>query len=106
MMTQEAIPPAPDLTEGYMEGKPGYPSRGAKLGPAWRYAWTRLHEVQDWLDGRELAAEAAQRYGLKEATVAQLLTRMASAGHIAREHRPVNSGRGPRNRSFYRIKVS
>ena len=104
-MQTEHIPPAPDLTEGWRQGRPGYPSRGKKLGPAWAYCWTELHRSEEWTDGRELATEAAERFDLKEATVAQLLTRMATAGLIARDHRQVPSSRGPRTRSFYRIKA-
>lgn len=104
MMTRD-IPPAPDLTEGWRQGRPGYPSRGPKLGPAWTYCWTRLHETGEWMDGRELATAAAEKIGLKDTTVAQLLTRMATAGKIDRDHRPVSSGRGPRTRSFYKAKA-
>lgn len=105
MMTRD-IPPAPDLTEGWRQGRAGYPSRGPKLGPAWAWCWEQLHNSHDWQDGVELAAQAAERFELKPATVTQLLTRMATANLIDRQHRQVPSGRGPRSRSFYRIKES
>jgi hypothetical protein len=104
MMTKD-IPPAPDLTEGWRKGREGYPSRGPKLGPAWAWCWTELHRTEEWHDGRLLAGEAAKLFDLKEATVSQLLTRMATAGKIEREHRAVATGRGPRQRTFYRIKT-
>lgn len=103
-MTTKDIPPAPDLTEGWRQGRPGYPSRGPKLGPAWAWCWEKLHETGDWMDGRELATEAAAKVGLQEISVSQLLVRMATAEKIDRTHRMVVGKRGPRRRSFYRIK--
>jgi len=93
---------APDLS-------PGYPSNGAKLGPAWRATWDQLDKAsrtQDpFLDGRDLAAEVAPDYGLAPATLVALLSRAAKAGLLNKEIRPVESTRGHRNRTFYRVPV-
>lgn len=91
---------APDLT-------PGYPSNGAKLGPAWRAVWTELDKAsrtQDpFLDGRELADTVAPDYGLAPATLVALLSRAAKAGLLNKESRSVVSARGNRNRTHYRV---
>ncbi len=89
---------APDIT-------PGYPSKGAKLGPAWSLIWSRLRDRPDeFLDGRVLAAEVAADQGLAESTLVALISRAAQAGLLDRDPRPVRSeNRGMRTRTHYRI---
>lgn len=91
---------APDLT-------PGYPSKGKKLGPAWRRLWAELDKASmgpdPFLDGRVLADEVAPDYGLSSNTLVALLSRAAKAGLLNKEARPVESARGNRNRTHYRV---
>jgi hypothetical protein len=94
MMTKTA----PDLT-------PGYPSKGPQIGPAWIDIWRALGRAGDeYQDGTELAAKYAAKYDLAPATLVALISRAAKAGFLEKELRSVDSGRGPRTRSFYRIK--
>jgi hypothetical protein len=95
-MTTKTVP---DIT-------PGYPSNGAKLGPAWSAIWRALARADDALDGRELAAKVAPKYELAPATLVALISRAAKAGLLDREPRPVITGRGTRTRTFYRIHVA
>lgn len=92
---------APDIT-------PGYPSKGTRVGPAWTEMWTRLKGANDWVDGTELAADVAEDPGngrgtMSPETLLHLLRRAATAGHLEKQTRTVDGGRGPRRRSFYRI---
>lgn len=91
---------APDLT-------PGYPSAGPKLGPAWTALYNALVDAartsDPFLDGQELSASIAPDYGLADATLVALLSRAAKAGVLAREGRPVRTGRGMRTRTHYRV---
>lgn len=87
---------APDIT-------PGYPSNGAKLGPAWASIWRDLSRAGDALDGRELAAKIAPKHELTPSTLVALISRAAKAGLLTREPRAVTTGRGQRTRTFYRI---
>lgn len=92
-MTTKTVP---DIT-------PGYPSKGAALGPAWAQIWRALSRSEDALDGRELAAQVAPRHGLAPATLVALISRAAKADLLTREPRAVTTGRGRRTRTFYRI---
>lgn len=98
---------APDIS-------PGYPSRGAVLGPAWAEIWTELEkDSRAWLDGKELAERVADRTDAQASTIVSLLGRAARAQILERDHRvvtvPINRGPGTepgqvkRNRVFYRI---
>lgn len=84
---------APDL-------KPGYPSRGKRLGPAWREAWARLGRT--WIDGHVLSAAIAAEYDLSPDTVRALLYRMVNAGYLDRRLQVVETARGPRDRTHFR----
>lgn len=90
---------APDLT-------PGYPSNGAKLGPAWAELWRRLELAaltsEPYLDGRVLAEAVAKDYGLADSTLIALLSRAAKAGILASKQRQVEGARGMRKRAWYR----
>lgn len=66
---------APDLT-------PGYPSKGAKLGPAWAELWKALQDATEPLDGRALTEQVAPRHGLEPSTLNALLSRMKRANII------------------------
>ena len=104
MMTAEA----PDLT-------PGYPSKGARLGPAWKDAWAELSRATEPLDGWELAMRIAPAYDMEPLSIVQLLSRMAKGGILEREQRMVETTisrtqggnvttrTGQRARSHYRI---
>jgi DNA-binding MarR family transcriptional regulator len=91
-------------TKSVPDISPGYPSNGAKLGPAWAAVWRALdRKGEDYTDGRELAAKVADRYDLKPSTLVAVLSRAALAGLLDKEGRPVTTGRGQRIRTFYRI---
>lgn len=97
MTTTETI--APDLT-------PGYPSNGAKLGPAWRDIWAVLRRTDGYLDGRTLAEEIAPQHDLNPATLVALLSRMARAHYLDRELfllEGPGEKRHKRHRTHYRI---
>ena len=82
----------------------GYPSKGKKLGPAWEAIWRRLSRTPgEFLDGRELATKVAERHDLSPNTLVAVLSRAAAAGLLDKEGRSVQTGRGPRTRTFYRI---
>lgn len=100
---------APDLT-------PGYPSKGPRLGPAWRDAWAHLRaSPEEWVDAWALADELAPAHDLEQLSIVQLLSRMATGGILERERRPVSTTitrtqagkattrEGVRLRSHYRI---
>lgn len=98
---------APDIS-------PGYPSRGAVLGPAWAEIWTELEAAQDYIDGLELAVRVAGRTEAQPATLVALLSRAARAQVLDRAPRvvtvPIVRGGSPgepgqvrRTRTFYRI---
>ena len=64
----------PDIT-------PGYPSKGKKLGPAWRAMWECLAASgTDFTDGKALATEVAKKHKLVPATLQAVLARAAVAG--------------------------
>lgn len=93
---------APDIT-------PGYPSKGAKLGPAWAEAWRLLRRSRGgFVDGWELATKVTEDMDLQPVTLVAVIRRAANAGLLEREERPVKvkilSGEGTRKRMFYRIK--
>jgi hypothetical protein len=97
---------APDIPNpAYPRG--GYPTKGKKLGPAWRDLWKRLDKALEagdgFLDGRELADKVAPKHDLAPGTLVALLSRAAKAGILAKTHKPVTTGRGRRDRTFYRI---
>jgi hypothetical protein len=86
---------------------PGYPSKGAQLGPAWTKIWRALERSGDFEDGHELAAKVAKATGLAPATLVALISRAAKAGLLEREPRQVEvkilERSGLRVRTFYRI---
>lgn len=89
---------APDLS-------PGYPSEGAQIGPAWIETWRTLSEAGDWMDGQTLWQDIAPRHNLKPVTLRGLLFRMAGPkGPLVRESRKVNTPKGIRSRTHFRIK--
>jgi len=87
---------APDLT-------PGYPSRGAKIGPAWNETWATLTRYPgEWRDGKELWTEVAGKHGLHPDTLRGLMFRMAKAGHLESDSVQVITPKGKRNRTQFR----
>lgn len=86
---------------------PGYPYK-RRLFPAWQAAWDKLRDAMlsgnEALDGRVLADEVAPEHGLTPQTLVGVFSRAAAAGLLERELRPVESTRGVRHRTFYRIK--
>lgn len=87
---------APDLT-------PGYPSKGARLGPAWEDAWAEFTKAPgEWLDGASVWTEVAERHDLSPLTLRGLMFRMASKGHLEREARMVKGDHGFRSRTHFR----
>jgi hypothetical protein len=93
---------APDLT-------PGYPSKGAKLGPAWEAVWAELTKAarrkDPFVEGRDLAQRFASDYGLAPSTLVAVLSRAAKAKLLVADPRPVQTNRGVRNRNHYKIKT-
>lgn len=87
---------APDLT-------PGYPSKGARLGPAWADVWAELtkHPGQ-WHDGATLWEGIAPTHDLAAVTLRGLMFRMSAAGHLESEPRMVKTARGFRSRTQFR----
>lgn len=57
--------------------------KGGKVALAWQHVWDRL--TTEWQDGKILAAEAADRYGIREISVLAHLHRMAAEGLIDHE---------------------
>lgn len=87
---------APDLT-------PGYPSGGARIGPAWAAVWTELSRTPgEWRDGAELWEAIAADHGLSHLTLRGLMFRMAAKGHLESESRQVKTARGLRSRTHFR----
>jgi len=81
----------------------GYPNPSRKLGQAWAAVWAELSAATDWMDGVELADRTAVAAGLKPVTMISLMTRAAAAGVLDRTLVKVETGRGPRVRTHYRI---
>lgn len=90
----------PNLTAKY----PVHPKRANRIGPAWAEAWKYLIEHRDeWTDGVELARSVGEVHNLSSDTLIGLFTRMATAGHLERNHTEVATTRGVRKRTHYRI---
>lgn len=86
--------PAPDFDDH------PYPSAGAKIGPAWRAAWSALHATAE-LDGWELSDRMrAAAPGLTERSALELLDDACRAGWLHRQR--ARSG-DSRARSTYRL---
>jgi len=83
----------------------GYPSGGAKIGPAWQAAWDRMRQAsaEDYLDGPAMAEAIGKDLGISPNTVLSLLFQAADRGYLERTHVPVAGNRGVRNRTHYRI---
>jgi hypothetical protein len=80
-----------------------YPARGTRLGDAWAESYLRFVAAgEDWTDGYTVANEVAGKHGLMPSTLIALYTRMATGGHLKREHREVKTNRGMRMRTHYR----
>lgn len=81
-----------------------YPDPTTGLGRAWADAWAELVAAGgDYLDGVELATRTAAPHGLKDSTMVTLFTRAATAGVLERTHKPAETTRGVRTRTFYRV---
>lgn len=94
----------PFITTGkYAPGT--YPSPSKRIGKAWAGAWAELSALApgEYLDGTELAQRAAEPHGLKPVTVVSLLTRAATEGILERKAVRVETRRGPRTRTHYRV---
>jgi len=90
---------APDLS-------PGYPSQGPRIGPAWREAWATLSaDPSAWHDGQALWRAVAEAHALSPETVRALLFRMATpGGPLERVSRQVQTNKGRRSRTHFRIR--
>jgi hypothetical protein len=88
---------APDLS-------PGYPSKGPRLGPAWSAVWAELSRTPgEWRDGHALWGDIAPRYQLSTETLRALMFRMAKGGLLESESRQVQTARGRRSHTHFRI---
>lgn len=100
-MTKTKAPDIPTLD------KPngGYPSGGARLGPAWVEMWKALSkDPEAFHDAYPIAERVAAKYDLAPSTLIGLIKRAATAGLLDREAKLVNTGkRGNRARTHYRI---
>jgi hypothetical protein len=96
---------------------PGYPSKGARLGPAWRDVWAYLNRrPREFMDAWIIAESIAPDYELSPLSIVQLMSRAAKAGILERNQRPAKTTitrvykgepvtrEGIRLRSHYRIK--
>lgn len=80
-----------------------YPDPGTRLGAAWKEAYEMIVESgEDGVDGYTVAEQVAPKHDLVPATLIALFTRMATAGKLRRDHRPVETTRGSRKRTHYR----
>jgi hypothetical protein len=88
-----------------LPARPGrtYPDPETRLGAAWSESYERIRGAAEPVDGRVLADEIAPKHGLFPSTLVALYTRMASAGHLKRDHTFVETGRGPRKRTHYSV---
>jgi hypothetical protein len=81
-----------------------------RVGRAWAHAWKVLNDHKaagpGYVDGNDLAAEAADSEGLATATMVGVLTRAATAGLLEKSHVITDGTRGPRKRTQYRIPQS
>lgn len=96
---------APDFTTND-KGK-GYPSAGAKIGPAWQACWDRLRAAPEgeYLDGPAMAKEIAEGLGMSPDTVMALLAQGTERNMLQKTRQVVTGTRGPRERTFYRINL-
>lgn len=97
---------APDIpTPSHPEG--GYPSGGARLGPAWTDVWRAMAKDPDaFHDAYPIAVKVAEKHQLSPSTLIGLVKRAATAGLLTRESKLVHTGkRGNRARTHYRIVV-
>ena len=87
---------APDLS-------PGYPSKGARLGPAWSEAWAELIKYPgEWRDGMELWTRVAANHNLSPDSVRALLYRMVKGGILEKDTHQVITDKGKRTRTRFR----
>jgi hypothetical protein len=87
---------APDFSRGY-------PSKGARLGPAWTEVFNALASTPgEWRDGTALWTEVAENHGLSAVTVRGLMFRAASLGLLESERRKMDTGKGIRTRTHFR----
>jgi len=95
---------APDIPNAaYPNG--GYPSKGARLGPAWADIWRAFaKDPGAFHDAYPIAERVAAKHELATSTLIGLIKRAATAGLLDREAKMVNTGkRGNRARTHYRI---
>jgi hypothetical protein len=63
-------------------------AKGGRMAQAWQYVWDRLDHTT-FKNGQELADLAAKEFGVKRASVAEMLSRMRSTGVLEQELIPV-----------------
>jgi hypothetical protein len=84
---------------------PNYPHPDYPLGAAWAAMWRVLERSGDeYLDGRVLADKIAPKHGLASTTLVALISRAAKAGLLDKQPQPVQTARGTRKRTHYRVK--
>jgi hypothetical protein len=81
----------------------GYPHPSRKIGQAWAAVWSELQGATDWVDGVDLANRTATEVGLKPVTMIGVMSRAAAAGLLERSLVKVDTQRGPRQRTHYKI---
>jgi hypothetical protein len=78
---------APDFT-------PGYPSKGAQIGPAWQLAWDHLRRQHGkYVSGKTVADHVMAEMEVKNETVRNLLHAAARAGYLDKGEALIKSRR-------------
>ena len=83
---------------------PGYPSRGERIGPAWKAIWKML-DTRKWVTGPDLARTLAGQFDLRPVTIRNLLREASSAGLLDRKliNATREGGRGGYRVTQYRV---
>lgn len=77
-MTSNTSDQAPDFE------RPGYPSKGERIGPLWRDLWDKLADGY-WHDDNDLADEFAPVHDCQPKTARNLLHKAYRAGILQRD---------------------
>lgn len=92
---------APDLTFRY-------PSKGKKIGPAWQAAWNQLLQArkdgEGWVDGTDILSKIDPKLEMSPDTLRALLYRMVNGDILERDVMVVDTDKGPRAHTHFRIR--
>jgi hypothetical protein len=82
--------------------KTGYPSRGERIGPAWKVIWKSL-PPRGWVVGVDMARSLAESVDLHPTTIKNLLWGACRAGHLEKKIVTKKSGKITRNVVCYQV---